>query len=740
MNRIKSIGVFLLWLVCVEQSFAQQQATVKIFDSLNHQPLTGVVVVAENKETKQVVGVTDEDGLLKLPITPPCFVTIHLIGYNEIKFQLIGSDTTINLSPTENSLQEVVVTGEYNLTTSDKSVYNIRVIDAKEIEAKQSGSLADLLNTQLNIRLSEDNILGTGLSINGLNGQNIKILIDGVPVIGRENGNIDLSQILLSNVERIELVEGPMSSMYGTDAIGGLINIITRQSSINDKEVNANSYYETDGRYNFDGSVFVKLGADHFSANGGRNFFDGFSHPDTGRWQQWKPYEQHFFGFAYGLKSRLTDMQLKADYFHQTAQNKGVPVINPYEAYAFDEYYFTNRWNITLLQSVRLTHNLKIDLTNAYSNYSRIRNTYRKDLVSLTQELIPLASMQDSTLFTAFALRGSISKILSVNNFSFLTGYDINIENGSGQKLLNHKQSIEDYAAFGSVQWKINKFTLRPALRYAYNSRYAEPVIPSLNFVFNADKYWALRLSYSRGFRAPSLKEMDLYFVDVNHNIHGNADLKAEDSHHLLFSANYTKKIDQAQMQLKGTFAYNNIHNIITLALTNASQLFYTYININNYQTIVGSIEADYQYQSFSFNSGFSLTGLYNSLAASQVDVPQFSYSPEWNSQLSFEIKKMNMQVNIQVKATGTTTGYALNDSLQVYQTLLSSYTMVDGGVNKSFLKKRIIISAGVKNLLNVMNINSTIAGGIHADNSGTVPNSTGQFAYLKLAFKFITK
>lgn len=246
-------------LVSVEQGFAQQQATIKIFDSQNHQPLTGVVVVAENKPYKQIVSVTDEDGFSKLQIIIPCFITLHLIGYNEIKFQLNGNDTTINLSPNENNLNEVVVTGEYNLTTSDKSVYNIRVIDAKEIEAKQSSSLADLLNTQLNIRLSEDNILGTGLSINGLNGQNIKILIDGVPVIGRENGNIDLSQILLSTVERIELIEGPMSSMYGTDAIGGLINIITKQSSKNRTEGNANALYESDGRYNFDGNVFSKL-------------------------------------------------------------------------------------------------------------------------------------------------------------------------------------------------------------------------------------------------------------------------------------------------------------------------------------------------------------------------------------------------------------------------------------------------------------------------------------------------
>ena len=737
MNQIKIFLSFLLVICCAEVSYAQQKISVKIIDSENQQPLTGVIVVAENNNNKQIVGLTNEDGLIQLSIVPPCFLTIHLIGYNEIKTSLNKSDTTISLNPSTNSLQEVVVTGEYNLTASDKSVYNIRVIDAKQIESKQVSSLADLLNTQLNIRLSEDNILGTGISINGLNGQNVKILIDGVPVIGRENGNINLSQILLSNVERIELIEGPMSSMYGTDAIGGLINIITKQNSKNTSEGTTNALYESNGRYNFDGSVFFKFGADHFSANGGRNFFDGFSNPDTGRWQQWKPYEQHFFGIAYGLKSKYTDLQLKSDYFHESTQNKGLPVTSPYEAYAFDEYYLSDRWNVTLLQSVRLTHNLKLDFTNAYSNYSRIRNTYRKDLVLLTQELIPVSSMQDTSLFNAYAFRGSISKVLSTNNFSYIAGYDINFENAHGQKLVDHNQSIEDYAVFGSLQWKFNKLTLRPALRYGYNTRYAEPIIPSLNFVYNPDNKWAIRLSYSRGFRAPSLKEMDLYFVDVNHNIQGNPDLKTEDSHHILFSGTYSKKIDQSTVKLKGAFSYNDIHNIITLALTNSSQLLYSYINIENYKTAVGSIEADYQFQSFDFASGFSLTGLFNSLSITDKSIPQFSYSPEWNGQIGYEWKKLNLKTTMQLKVTGTTLGYAIDDSSNIYQTQIDSYTMLEAGISKTFWKKRLSISVAGKNLLNVININSNVIGGVHSDNSGLVPTGTGRFASLKLVLKF---
>ena len=114
MNQIKIFLSFLLVICCAEVSYAQQKISVKIIDSENQQPLTGVIVVAENNNNKQIVGLTNEDGRIQLSIVPPCFLTIHLIGYNEIKISLNEFDTTISLIPSTNRLQEVVVTGEYN--------------------------------------------------------------------------------------------------------------------------------------------------------------------------------------------------------------------------------------------------------------------------------------------------------------------------------------------------------------------------------------------------------------------------------------------------------------------------------------------------------------------------------------------------------------------------------------------------------------------------------------------------
>ena len=145
-------------------------------------------------------------------------------------------------------LEEVVITGQIKEVNIDNALHDINIIGLEAIKKGGFTSLNEILKFQSNIQISNDNILGSQINIQGITGENIKILIDGKPMIGRLNGNIDLSQVNLMNVKRIEIVEGPLSVNYGSDALGGTINIITKKS--NDISPAFESYYETIGKYN----------------------------------------------------------------------------------------------------------------------------------------------------------------------------------------------------------------------------------------------------------------------------------------------------------------------------------------------------------------------------------------------------------------------------------------------------------------------------------------------------------
>jgi outer membrane receptor for ferrienterochelin and colicins len=128
------------------------------------------------------------------------------------------------------ALDQVVVTGQFTPTDTRSTVNTVKVIGRQQIENRGAANIGELLQAEANIRINQDAILGGVISINGLQGENVKVLIDGVPVVGRLNSNVDLNQISLSNIQRIEIVEGAQSVIYGSDASAGVINLITKKS------------------------------------------------------------------------------------------------------------------------------------------------------------------------------------------------------------------------------------------------------------------------------------------------------------------------------------------------------------------------------------------------------------------------------------------------------------------------------------------------------------------------------
>lgn len=649
-----------------------------------------------------------------------------------------AGDSTI----ADQAIGEVVVTGQYASGTVEKAVQRIRVIDRKKIDAMSAQNLRDVLMNEMNIRLSQDNVLGSSLSVQGITGQNVKILVDGVPVIGRQDGNIDLTQINLHNIERIEVIEGPMSVNYGTDALAGTINLITRKTTTHSWEAGIASYAENIGNYNLNGRLAFRRGRHSVSLTGGRNLFDGWKQDDPilvgfgaapadrNRTQDWKPKTQYLAGLQYALKvNAATIITYKGDYFRETILNRGTP--DYYGEKALDDYYRTYRSDhaLYLNSTLKKHHNLHVQV--AFNDYKRVKNTYNKDLTTLSEALSQADGAQDTSRFRLFSSRGTFSAARPEAKINYEIGYDVNVETATGVRIEEGRQAIGDYAVFASAEYRpLTSLTIRPGLRYAYNTDYPAPLVPSVHVRYKLESV-TLRASWARGFRSPTLKELYFDFHDSNHDIDGNKDLRAEYSDNYNVAAQYAARSGRVGYRLEATAFYNDIRDRIDLAAVSGSR--YSYVNIGRYRSRGIQFNADLNIDRFHATAGFSYLGRLNALSG-ESNIPEYSYNPEARASATYDIRPLDLSASVFFKYTGRTPGYGLNDSGAVVRTSIAAFSMADLTLSRLFFHKQLNIGIGCKNIFDVTRISQTAGtdGTAHGGSGTSIPYSTGRSYFVR--------
>lgn len=668
------------------------------------------------------------------------------VGFEKYEKVVMGFEINgikkIYLKPITN-LSEVVVTSQYAPTQVEQSVQKIQVIDKEKIQQMGAVTMQDVLSNQLNVRLQMDNILGAGMSLQGISGENVKILMDGVPLIGRLNGNIDLSQINLNNVERIEFIEGPLSVQYGTNALAGTINIITKNSGTKKYILGASGYYESIGTYNLNAEADVYYKKHNIQVSGGRNFFDGWNPQDerfffpkehiadSTRFKQWKPKEQYFASLGYNYTHNRLNFGFKSAFFNEKITNRGYPRA-PYAENTFDDYYYTRRSDNHVFLNGKLSERWNINALAAYNYYNRVKKTLYKDLTTLDEMLSANTSDQDTSTFTLLMSRASFVHTKPDARLNYEIGYDVNYESAFGKRINNQTQYMGDYALFVTTEYKpVQKLILKPGLRYAYNTTYVTPLIPSFNMKWMLNSRHTIRASYARGFRAPTLKELYFIFVDINHNIVGNTSLRSENSNNYSVAYNYRTTVDGCRVKMDMNVFYNDVNDLITLAQTSGTE--YSYVNIGRYKTVGAQLTNSLKFKRFSMQTGLNYTGRYNQLSETE-DIPQYNFSPEVLENISYRFIKQKLTLALFYKYNGKLPGFAVIDS-ELRQTSLAEYHTMDVTASKLFYKDRIGLTIGCKNVFDVTNINSTlVSGAAHSSSSSSMPLSTGRNYFIKLS------
>ena len=693
---------------------------------------------------------TNESGILDLTANLPedffpFRISIIAMGYlplNDTLHDRASRTFFLTLNPI--AMTPVVLTGQYKETSISDAVHKVSVIDRKTMDRMGAVNLRDVLNNSLNVRLEQDNILGSSIKMQGIYGENVKFLIDGIPVIGRHNGNIDLTQLNLNDVERIEIIEGPMAVNFGTDALAGVINIITKKDQKRTLELVSDTYYESNGTYNQSVRGGVKRKRLFVSGTLARNFFDGwnpgdpdFQFPqktlaDHTRNKQWKPKEQWMTGVKVGYAIKESKINYAFDYFDEFILNRGEPR-GSYKETAFDDTYKSRRNNHSLTYFSPVGKNRSINLIVARNHYNRAKNTYLKDLTTLGQIPTGDADDHDTTNIVAWLARGTFASFGDSSGVQFDAGYDINYERFKGLRIEGSEQELTDAAVFSSLQYKpLHALTIRPGLRLGYNSAFKSPLIPSLNIHYRLSDF-VFRPSYARGFRAPGLKELYFDFVDINHNIKGNSKLDAEYSHNFQLGT----QLRPGNRKLKnigfdGSVFYNAISNMIQLSPLGGTE--FTYINIGTFRTHGLNLNGEWRNSNITVTAGGSMIGRLNKLSTSDTDLPQYTYAPEWRLSFVWSLRKIG-DLSVFYKYNGRIPSYTEDPDGNIRQTELADYSMADVSFTRQFIQKRIALTIGSKNLFNIQRINSTTVNSTaHSTASGSVPVGMGRTWFARLS------
>jgi outer membrane receptor for ferrienterochelin and colicins len=715
---------------------AQTNLLVEVIDDTTEKPVPYAhVQLKPLPKGKNMFSITDDAGRAVFTLKGKNIITVSFLGYKTFSDTITGKNKkiTVKLQPSSITMEDVVVTGHAAPVKADKSIYNVKVLDMKKEEGKAAVDLYQMLSTESNIRLQQDKFLGGRMTMQGLSGEYIKVLIDGVPMTGRMDGNIDITQINMNDVDHIEIVEGPLSVIYGSGALAGTINIITKEMKQDGTNTSASAYGESVGIANADFSLMHKKRRNSFGISGMGYFFNGWDNSDTLlRAKQWKPRNKFSASGYYRYKIKNLKLKASSMYFNENVLDKGEP-FGDRNQNAFDHNYITDRWDVKTEGSHSINKKYKADVLLAYNYYERLN---KKKFLNFDNNTSKEVST-DTSRFDQISSR----MIWSTNNYrriEWSAGYDILWEKYSGNKVLNGSQDIGDYAGFATLNYSpVDILKIQAGARGMYNSKYKAPVIYSLNILYSPFKIWQNRFSFSKGFKSPDLKQLYLDFNIMNISITGNPDLNAENSYNVnLYSTIKFTKFRQ-RYSISAKAFYNKIDDKIELVSVNNNDMKYSYINI--YKIKTAGYGLDFSFRNtphYSFSLSWTTTGLWNGFGELYDSPDNFTWYTDVSSTFNYSFARQGINLSVNYKFNGKAPQYILNNGIVgLYER--DSYNMLDFSAAKRLFKNRLTLMAGVRNILNVTDVKQTLDGNDYVSMRGSDLIAYGRSFFMKLNYSF---
>lgn len=684
-----------------------QNTSIKLINEISQKGIPFANVTLYKIDGELIRGlITDANGLANFNLNQRANYKVSFLGFESLEGQISQNEhITLEMIEQYDLLDDVVVTGQYVAKKADQSIYKIDVVDSREMQQRGVNNLAEALSQESFIRLTTDPATGTSLEMQGMGGENVKYLIDGVPIVGRVAGDIDLSQINMDNVDHIEIVQGPMSVVYGTSALAGVINIITKKNTTKKDFLKLSGYVDNKTNYNFGLYASMIRGKNTFTLSGNRNMFQGIDidlnvdeDNETGedRYMEFKPKLVYNGAFEYAYNKNDFGLKVKTDLMQSELRNYANP--NPYTQLAYDNNFITLRSINSITINDKLTESLFYDIVGAYTYFKRDT----EDIISDLSELTHTHTGTTTTVFHNLMTRGNFTLAPKASKLNYQFGWDINYDKGTGERIDDENANMTDYAAFASLQWEpVEKLSIQPGLRFIYNTSFEAPIIPSVNLQWKIIKDLNFRISYAKGFRAPSLQELYLDFVDSNHNLSGNPDLLAETTNSYNSSLTYKYRKDKFLLKVEPSVFYNDGSDVITLIVTDPETNTAETTNLGGRRTLGANFNIAFVYSGLNLSAGYSLTGETYDFRDTGTWTPEVYYS-NYTLNGKYNFKKIGLILLANYKLYGETPSLAPlpDEPGEFYNIYTEPFSDLEVTLSKQFIKDKLNVIIGGKNLL----------------------------------------
>lgn len=676
-------------------------------------------------------------------------ITIFYLGFVNAQDSLITQE-----------LNEVLITATRTIRQLSSLPMPAQIISKRDIKNSNSVRLNDILNEQTGLITVSDFGGGEGIQLQGLDSQYTLILVDGVPLVGRSAGTLDISRVSVGNIKQIEVVKGASSSLYGSEALGGVINIITDTPN---SGLKGNINYRLGGFNTNDlsSTINYKKGKVGINTYLNRYSSDGYDLDDNDDLNTVEPFSNYTFNskITYDFTEN-TNLLLSGKYY---TQNQDYVASSSLRGESD-----INEWNTHL----KLSHRY----SEKWSSYFEFYTTRYKAKDFLNDDN---GSLFSESYYNQLLIRPEVRATYNLNDANnFIGGIGFNHETLDRTDFTEQPEFNSPYIYLqydGDINEKLNIIL---GARFDSHNKYKSQFSPKAAIRYEVNDKLAIKSSVGYGFKAPDFRQLYFDFTNatvgytvLGYNAVSTAIPKLEEQGEIANIVVPVSEFDNelnpensisinigsdfkltSELKFDLNLFRNNINDLIDTRViankTNGQNVF-SYYNVNKVYT-----------QGLEFNTTWKptnrlkISGGYQLLYAKDKDAekafengdvyarenpssPSFQLNKEdyfglfnrsrhmANLKLFYTIPDWNMDTNLR----GTyRSKYGLIDSngntyLDSYDEYVNGYAIIDFAINKTF-NKDYQLGFGVDNLFNFTDTQN-------------ISNIAGRIIYGKLNIQF---